>query len=193
MSAIFGIIWKIGNELKMKLSFIACIFFVTLSAHGQAYIPNADAKVNFKIKNFGSTVDGSFTGLTGTLEFNENDFAGTKFKVSLDAKSIDTGIGMRDNHLRKSDYFDVSRFPVIEFSSTKVVKGNASEGIVTGKLTIKNITKEITFPFTFAISNGNPRFKGEFKLNRRDYAVGGSSISLADELMVILDVPFKKP
>jgi len=177
----------------MRQLFIACIFFATVSSHGQTYIPAADAKVNFKIKNFGSTVDGSFTGLTGALEFNENDFSGTKFKVSLNTKSIDTGIGMRDNHLRKSDYFDVSQFPVIEFSSTKVVKDNASEGIVTGKLTIKNITKEITFPFTFSIANGSPRFKGEFKLNRRDYAVGGSSISLADELMVILDVSFKKP
>ena len=193
MSAIFGIIWNIRNELKMRHLFIAYIFFITISAHGQAYIPDSDTKVNFMIKNFGSTVDGSFTGLKGTLEFNENDFSATKFKVTLDAKSIDTGIGMRDNHLRKQDYFDVTRFPVIQFISTKVVRGSGGAGMITGKLTIKNITKEITFPFTFSVAKGNPLFKGEFKLNRRDYEVGGNSISLADELKVILDVPFKKP
>ncbi len=176
-----------------KIIFGLLAVLATICAHGQTYIPNTDAKVNFKIKNFGSTVDGSFTGLKGILEFNEDDFSATKIKVTLDAKSIDTNIGMRDNHLRKESYFDVTRFPDIQFSSSKVVKVSASEGIVTGKLTIKKITKEITFPFTFSIANGNPRFKGEFKLNRRDYAVGGNSMSLSDDLKVILDILFKKP
>lgn len=172
---------------------VGCIFFAIVSVRGQVFIPDVNTKVNFEIKNFGSIVNGSFTRLKGTLEFNENDFSGTKFKITLDANTIDTNIGMRDNHLRKQDYFDVTQFPVIQFSSTKVVKGNAGDGIVSGKLTIKNITKEITFPFTFSIANGSPRFKGEFRLNRRDYVVGGSSISLADELKVIIDVSFKKP
>ncbi len=177
----------------MRYFIVACILFVSVSAQGQSYIPDAAAKVNFKIKNFGSTVDGSFTGLRGKLEFIESDFPATKFEVTLDAKAIDTGIGIRDKHLRKKDYFDVTQFPVIQFTSTKVVKGKAGEGIVNGKLTIKNTTKEITFPFTYTITNGNPKFKGEFRLNRRDYEVGGNSISLADELTVILDIIFKKP
>lgn len=177
----------------MRCIQIAFVLFISAGAHGQSYIPNTDSKVNFKIKNFGSAVDGSFTALKGTLEFNESDISATKFKVTLDANAIDTGIGMRDKHLRKEDYFDVKQFPVIQFSSTRVVEGNAGEGIITGQLTIKSITKEITFPFTYTITNDNLRFKGEFRLNRRDYRVGGNSISLADELKVILDVTFKKP
>lgn len=184
---------KIGNQLRMRQLFVACMFFVLLGAQGQTFVPDANTKVNFKIKNFGMNVDGSFTGLKGTLEFNIDDFSATKLKVTIDAKSINTGIGMRDDHLRKQEYFDVTRFPTIQFISTKIVKGNAGEGIITGKLTIKNVTKEISFPFTYAINNGSPRFKGEFKINRRDYQVGGNSMSLADELTVILDVPFKKP
>ena len=57
-----------------------------------------------------------------------------------------------------------------------------------GKITIKGVTKEINFPFTSTAKNGGYLFEGSFKLNRRDFGVGGDSISLSDGLTVSLSI-----
>ena len=174
----------------LNLIFIGFYSFTT----AQGYLPVDEAsKVSFKIKNFGSSVDGNFKGLKGTIDFNPSDVINARFDVTLSTATIDTGIGMRDNHLRKPDYFGVADFPLIRFVSTKVVaSGKTSEAIITGKLTIKKITKEISFPFRYSEANGMLQFTGEFQINRRDFNVGGSSISLADELKVMIDVKTSK-
>jgi len=59
---------------------------------------------------------------------------------------------------------------------------------VTGLLTIKSTTREVTIPFTASPEGTGYRLKGEFKLNRRDYKIGGSSFTLSDNLTVVLDV-----
>ncbi len=148
--------------------------------------------VQFKIKNFGFSVSGSFTGLDGKIDFNPNNLAASAFDVSIDANSINTDNNMRDNHLREDTYFDVKNYPRIHFVSTKVTTSN-KEGIlfVFGKLTIKNQTKEISFPFTATPSGSDYLFKGEFKINRRDFGVGGSS-TISDNLQVSLSVLAKK-
>jgi len=57
-----------------------------------------------------------------------------------------------------------------------------------GNLTIKGVTKEVKFPFTATAKDGGYLFEGSFKLNRRDFGVGGSSLSLGDDLTVSLSV-----
>jgi len=171
--------------------FLVCLFS---EAYTQKYTPiDSESTVSFKIKNFGSTVDGSFKGLRGTINFDAFDLDNAKFDVTINAATIDTGIGMRDNHLRKSDYFDVATYSTIRFISTKVVpSAKPNEGVVTGKLTIKKTSKEISFPFTYKINNGAPQFIGEFQIDRKEYEVGGSSMTLADKLKVMLDVKASK-
>lgn len=169
------------------------IFFFILRyslVDAQVYIPDdATSKINFKIKNFGSTVDGMFKGLKGTIKFDATNLSEALFDVTINTATIDTGIGMRDNHLRKPEYFNVVDFPTIRFVASKVSKsGTSNEAIVTGNLTIKKITKEISFPFLYSEANGTMKFTGEFKINRRDFGVGGQSFSLADELTVLLNV-----
>lgn len=178
------------------MRFILTFFIIGLYSlvNAQVYKPDdATSMVRFKIKNFGSTVEGTFNGLKGIIHFNDSILRGSMFNVSINASTIDTGIGMRDNHLRKSDYLAVEEFPTIQFVSTKVAKTTKSnEAVVTGKLTIKKTTKEISFPFRYGEANGVLQFTGEFKINRRDFSVGGSSLSLSDDLIVILDVKATK-
>lgn len=176
-------------------SFISFLFIVLYSyVHAQIYAPvDATSEVSFKIKNFGSTVDGKFTGLKGTINFDASNPSTAIFDATIDVATIDTGIGMRDNHLRKPDYFDATEFPTIRFVSTKVEKsGKLNEAIVTGKLTIKRTTKEISFPFRYGETNGTLQLTGKFKINRKDFGVGTNSFSLADELIVLLDVRASK-
>ena len=113
--------------------------------------------------------------------------------MTVNTATLDTGIGARDHHLHKSEYIAVADYPVIRFFSTKVVaSGKANEAVITGKLTIKKVTKEISFPFLYTEDKGALHFKGEFKINRRDFGVGGGSFSMADELKVKLDVMVSK-
>jgi polyisoprenoid-binding protein YceI len=178
----------------MRFIFITLFIVLYSSLCAQVYVPvDATSKVSFKIKNFGSTVDGSFKGLKGTIHFDVSNVSNAIFDVTINAATINTGIGMRDSHLRKPDYLNVADFPTIRFVSGKVEEsGKANERIVTGKLTIKKTTKEISFPFQYSEANGVLKFTGAFTINRIDFGVGGNSFSLADELTVMLDVRASK-
>jgi polyisoprenoid-binding protein YceI len=151
-----------------------------------------ESKVQFRIKNFGFNVTGTFTGLHGNIDFDPNNLAASHFDVSIDTKTINTGVDMRDNHLRKSDYFDVENYPQIKFVSVKISPSNKSGTLfIFGKLTIKNVTKDVSFPFTAAPVENGYLFNGEFKINRRDFKVGGGS-TISDNLTVMLSVVAKK-
>ena len=115
------------------------------------------------------------------------------FDVTVDANTIDTDNGSRDGHLRKAEYFDVATYKTLHFKSTKVVLSSvAGRFYMYGDLTIKGVTKPVEFGFGATPKNGGYVFDGEFSINRRDFGVGGSSISLSDNLTVSLSVFAKK-
>lgn len=153
------------------------------------YVPvDAGSEVSFKIKNLGVSVGGSFSGLQGKIQFDPANPAASVFDASVDVNSINTGIDMRDDHLKKEEYFDVQNYPRMRFVSTKITAGRGGTYNMTGQLTIKGVTKEISFPFTARVQNGGYQFEGEFKINRRDFKVGGSSFTMSDNLTVHLNV-----
>jgi polyisoprenoid-binding protein YceI len=156
---------------------------------GHSFLPvDEGSTVSFKIKNFGINSEGSFKGLRGTIVWDLQDVAADSFDVSIDAASINTDNNMRDEHLRKDAYFDVEKYPRIRLVSTAVtaVGGNGHYKL-TGKLTIKSTTKEISFPFLAAPAGDDYIFKGSFTINRRDFDVGGAS-TLGNDVTVSLRV-----
>ena len=175
----------------MKRSIISFCFFVfSFSLFAQTYTPvDNGSKVHFVIKNFGIATGGDFTGIAGSITFDPANPPASDFNVTVDASTVDTDIEARDNDLRKSDYFDVKKYPHLSFKSTKVTKTNKSGYFyMFGTITIKGVSKEVKFPFTAKAQNGGYLFEGNFKLNRRDFGVGSNSISLSDELTVSLSV-----
>jgi polyisoprenoid-binding protein YceI len=173
-----------------KLLLITGIFFVTNGLAAQGLVPDdAGSAIKFSIKNLGITVNGSFKGLKGDIIFDSQQPATALFNLSVGVATINTGIKARDNHLRKEEYFNVNKFPSITFLSTKVTASN-KDGIfiVSGNITIKGTTKNISFPFTAQAQQNGYLFKGTFKLNRRDFQVGGSSLVLSDKLEVSFSV-----
>ncbi len=147
------------------------------------------SKVHFVIKNFGIKTGGDFTGLKGAMKFDANNLSVWAFDVTVDASSIDTDNGSRDGHLRKPDYFDVKKYPVIHLVSTKI-QATDKQGIYSfsGDLTIKGTTKAVKFNFKVNKRDDGYVFTGEFPLNRRDFNVGDDSISLSDNLNVALSI-----
>lgn len=147
------------------------------------------SKVHFVIKNFGVRTGGDFTGLKGLVKFDPVNFASTVFDVSIDAATINTGNSTRDDHLREDEYFDVTKYKTINFKSTKVVR-STKEGrfYVYGNLTIKGVTKPVEFGFGATAKDGGYIFDGEFQINRRNFGVGGSSVTMSDNLKISLSV-----
>lgn len=144
------------------------------------------ASVVFYIKNAGITVDGSFSGLRASVNFNPNDLANSSISASVAVKTIETDIDLRNKHLKGKDYFHEEKYPRISMESVSFSKTSGSDYNGKFKLTIKNVTKTISIPFTFTESNGTGTFKGEFELNRRDYTVGSSSWTLNDKVKIKL-------
>jgi len=163
---------------------------VSLTAFGQSYTPvDKDSKVHFVIKNLGIPTGGDFTGLAGSIKFDPKNLAASEFDVSVDASTVDTDIASRDNHLKRTEYFNVKKYPTLNFKSTKITTSNNKDFLyVFGKLTIKGVTKEVKFPFKATAKDGGWLFEGNFRIDRKDFGVGGNSISLSDEVAVSLSI-----
>lgn len=130
--------------------------------------------VGFKATSRLMDADGKFSRITGEVMLDPKDPAKAMITLSIESASIDTGISMRDKHLRSADFLDVARFPTMTFESRRVeVEGRRAT--VTGQLTLHGVTREIVVPVDVQFSENALVATGEFKLNRRDYGINYSS------------------
>ena len=149
----------------------------------------SNAKVSFTVKGIFGLVNGSFSGLQSTLQFNEKDLPGSSLSASVEAKTVSTGISLRNSDLRdKEEWFNSERYPRISFRSKKIEK-TASGYKVLGDLTIKGITKSAEIFFTFSGKDGSRLFKGQFSILRADYDLGKPGGSVGSIISVTLTVP----
>ncbi|WP_068240829.1 YceI family protein [Hydrotalea flava] len=175
--------------MKSMFGLVCCMFLATILPAQMLHPDDAASKVLFTIKNFGINTAGSLSGLKGEIVVNEQDCTNDYFNVTVNTATVNTGIGARDHHLRSVDYFNVAVFPTIQFISESVQLNKADgQCWVTGKLTIKGITRIITFPFTVIHTAIGYRLQGQFSINRLDYGVGSSSWALANSVIVQLNV-----
>lgn len=171
------------------------LLFVSFAASKEVQklqpLDSADA-VKFTVQNLGFTVSGSFSGLNGTILFDENNLPASFFNISINASSVNTGNNLRDKHLKDEDYFDAAKYPLIKIESVKIAKSVTTGYLVFfGKLTIKDKTQDISFPFKVVADQNNYRFTGEFKMKRRDFGIGGKS-TVSNDVNIKLNVLTKK-
>src|SRR5215831_2777621 len=126
----------------MKKYFLLLLPLVLFSFSTKEFRPvDKNDSVTFTINNFGIGTKGEFKGLDGSINWDAENPSNSSFDVSIAVNTINTGIGMRDKDLKEATWFDAEKFPTINFKSTVVTATN-----VTGNLTIKGVTKQITFP-----------------------------------------------
>ena len=137
-------------------------------------IQSEASEVGFKATSRLMDADGKFSRLTGEVTLDPKDPATAMITLTIESASIDTGIGMRDKHLRSADFLDVARFPTMTFESRRVeVVGRRAT--VTGQLTLHGVSREIVVPVDIRLSESALVATGEFQLNRRDYSINYSS------------------
>lgn len=169
----------------MKMLFLSFLFsFVFPVSQLTDYQPvDADNAVVFTIKNMGINTHGELKGLAGTIRWDAANPANSSMNVSVNVSSINTGIEMRDKHLKTADYFDAEKYPRISFRSTSI-----NDQTVTGILTIKNTSKTISFPYSVKKQKAGYLFSGNFSINRKDYDLGGSFSTIGNNVDVQLNV-----
>src|SRR5260370_10215851 len=89
-------------------------------------------------------VRGHFKNVHGTLNFDPLHPTDSSVEVAIDAAGIWTGEPQRDGHLRSADFLDVENFPQITFKSNQVAQNGAIDYLVTGDLTIRAVTRDVT-------------------------------------------------
>jgi len=131
-------------------------------------IKSQDWKISdgYSVKFDGGDPSGEFSGLKGTISFDPNDLASSKFSTSIDVASINTGNGMKNTHAKSDKWFDAEKYPTIKFTSSSITK-TATGYAAAGALEMHGVQKPVTIPFTFE----NNVFKGSFEVNRMDYNV----------------------
>lgn len=169
-----------------KHLFILGLLLLTNLPFAQAQ-QSIKGSVTFIIKNAGLNVEGSIDGLQGDIDFDMLQPSNSKISVTIDPATINTGIGLRDKHLKKEDYFDVDQYATIKMESISISKkDDAYQGIF--KLTMKGISKDLTIPFTVTKEYNTQHFRASFELDRRDFGVGGNSFILSDDVKVKVEL-----
>src|ERR1035438_6898245 len=108
----------------------AIAFLASLSAFAQTSNWNIDpahSTAQFTVRHLGiSNVTGSFTKVTGSVNLNDKDITQSQISATIDVSSIDTRVEMRDKDLKSPNFFDVEKYPTIEFKSKRIEIGRAS-------------------------------------------------------------------
>ena len=178
--------------MKKIIGALTVIFLLLLSAY-KSDAQNTEwtivsSTVSFKIKNAGFNIDGKFGEVNGIIIFDASKNTGNSIDATIDAKTINTGNDMRDGHLKKKDYFDITTYPKINMKGNLFSK--EKDGTFKGyfKLTLKNKTKEIIVPMSFIETGDKGQFKATFTIDRLDYGVGESSMILSDNATIAIEV-----
>ena len=169
---------------------------------GQDYrIDPVHSSATFKVRHLMvSTVVGRFSDVSGTITYDESDPSKSKVVATIKTATVNTDNSMRDNDL-KDNYLEVTKYPEMKFSSTKVEK-RGEQWIATGPLTIKDVTKTVEIPFEVAKADTKmgPRLgaSATIKIKRDDYHVAKASIAdngsvVGNEITIELNVEAALP
>lgn len=163
---------------KLVVSALSVLALAAPVLAADAYkIDAAHSSVGFSVKHLVITnTKGVFKDFAGSVVYDEKDLAKSSVDVTIQVVSIDTANAKRDEHLRTADFFDAATFPVVTFKSSKVEKADSGYSM-TGTLTMRGVSKEVTFPFSMTgpVQDpwGNTRFgaEGSLTVNRQDYGI----------------------
>jgi len=179
---------------------LALLLPALASADPVVYKVDSDhSGIGFTVRHFVSNVPGRFKDFDGVIKYDAQNPAASSVSFTVQAASIDTDNGDRDDHLRGPEFFDVAKFPTLTFSSTSVKAVDADTLEVTGDLTMRGVTKKVTLPVEILGVMKGPRgekagFETTFKLDRKEYGVNWNRVLdnggaiLGDEVKVNISI-----
>jgi polyisoprenoid-binding protein YceI len=157
--------------------------------------------IHFKVKHLMiNTVTGSFKKFEGSLETSKEDFSDAKISFTADIASIETGMEMRDTHLKGNDFFNAEQFPQLKFESTSFTKTGDNTYLLKGNLTIRDVTRLVELKAEYGgkatdfYGNTKAGFEIEGKIKRKDFGLNWDAVTeaggvvVSDEVKLVLNV-----
>jgi polyisoprenoid-binding protein YceI len=169
-------------------------------------IDPAHSSAQFSVRHLAiSTVRGTFSKISGTVQLDESDITKSTVNVSIEVATVDTHEPNRDADLRTDKFFDVAKYPTMTFKSRKVEQIAPGKLKVTGDFTLHGITKEVvldiegpTPPVKDPWGNQRAAVSATTKINRQDYGVkwnanmDNGGVVVGDDVSITLDVEMVK-
>ncbi len=184
---------------------LALLLSLPVAARAEAVAWEADvahSHIGFKVRHMMiSNVKGEFAKYTVKVQADSKELAKATVEATIDVKSITTGNGKRDDHLRSPDFFDVAKHPTMVFKSKSVKKQGKDKLKVAGDLTIRGVTKPVTLdvsglvgPIKDPWGNMKVGFQATTTINRKDFgltwnkALEAGGLLVGNEVAITLDV-----
>ncbi len=194
------------SRITLSITLAAALALPAAAATTTWQIDPAHTAASFAVKHLMiSTVRGEFKGITGTVNWDDQDVTKSTVDVTIDAKTVDTSEPNRDKDLKSDKFFDVEKYPTITFKSKKVEQVSLGKLKVTGDLTIHGVTKEVLLDVEGPSASvkdpwGNTRvaISATTKVNRQDYGVkwnatiDGGGVVVGDDVNITIDLEMIK-
>jgi polyisoprenoid-binding protein YceI len=177
--------------MRLKALAVATMLLASSVASAEPYkFDPTHTQVRFDwIHTAGVTLSGFFTKYDGSIDLNFKDPVKSSVNITLDVSGLWTGVPKFDEHLKNADFFDSAKYPTITFKSTKAVKTSATTGKLTGNLTVKGVTKPITFDVVATSKFEKAErlgFMATAKVKRSDLGLGLYAPAVPEEVTIVI-------
>lgn len=179
-----------GGLYGLLFGLLALLATSVAAQEGRAYVVDpARSQIRFHAMSRLMDADGSFHRFSGEVRFDGSRPEAASARVTVEVASIDTGIRMRDDHLRSEDFFHVERHPTATFVVAAVSR-DGERWVVNGQLTIHGVTRPLSLPVTVSRAGAELRIRGEFTANRQAFGIAYRSFfnPIRDEIRVWFDL-----
>ena len=160
-----------------------------IQAHAEQKLLPTQSEINFAIKQMGVSVDGKFKKFDAQIAFDPAKLDASKIAFTVDVGSATMGSPESDSELPKATWFNAAKFPQATFQSTSIKALGGGKFDVSGKLSIKGASRDVTVPVAMTQAGGTTTATGAFALKRLAYKIGENE--WADTSMVADDVQVK--
>ena len=183
----------------MRLAVLCLVASATLPSLSRAQVPvfvisQEGSNVQFSVKA-SVAIQGKFDKWEATMTFPSTDVTTGVLDIKIQAASVNTGSGMKDDKLRSKDFFNAKDDPYITFHSTKVVQTAPDTLDIPGTFTIRGVSKPETLTFTITgKGTGEGSVKGTMAFDRKEFGMnsGIPFIKIADRVEVSVDLKGKR-
>jgi polyisoprenoid-binding protein YceI len=176
--------------MKKTAYLFLAVFFLIASAF--VFLNDWQIKEDGCIIKFDTKkASGTIGGLKGKIQFDKSNLTKSSFDVTVDVNTLNTGNNLKNQHAKAKDFLNVEQYPTIRFVSDKIDKIENGYQVL-GKLTIKEVSKEVAIPFTFKEEKENTEacFEGKFEINTEDFKLKKKGVG--GKMTIVLKVPVKQ-
>lgn len=172
---------------SMKATWLVGIFALVLCSFTAAVFNWQVQEDDYVIKFHSRSASGTIKGLKGSIQFDSADLGHSRFDVTVDVNTLNTGNKLKNKHAWGKHFFDVASYPTIGFVTDSIIQNNPLRWAETarplhvyyayGRLRIKDVTRNIIIPFSFERQGNKGIFRGHFSIDRKDYNLHRFAVS----------------